>query len=143
MTEQSAAERLSAPDGFKEWRGVSPAEDDIGPFFFRKSEGGVEAGFRVQEKNCNGIGTAHGGVMMMFADYAATMVALSGVRENCATISFTSDFVAGAKLGDWVLGSGAVIRRTGSMTFLRGELSVGDQPVLTYQAVMRRLKKPE
>ena len=114
----------------------------IGPFFFRKTDGSVEAGFRVQDKNCNGIGTAHGGVMMMFADYAATMVALSGVKENCATISFTSDFLAGAKRGDWVMGTGEVIRRTGSMTFLRGELSVEGEAVLTYQAVMRRLKKP-
>ena len=80
--------------------------------------------------------------MMMFADYAATMVALSGVKENCATISFTSDFLAGAKRGDWVMGTGEVIRRTGSMTFLRGELSVEGEAVLTYQAVMRRLKKP-
>ena len=134
---------LQVPDGFKQLKGVSPAEDDIGPFFYKKHDDGLELGFRVQDKNCNGIGTAHGGVLMCFADYAATMIALTGVRENCATISFTSDFMAGARRGDWVTGRGEVIKRTGSMTFLRGELSVGEELVLSFQGVMRRLKKPD
>ena len=131
------------PEGYKQLAGVSPAEDDIGPFYYRREGDGLRLGFRVAAKNCNGIGTAHGGVMMCFADYAATMLALSGVKENCATISFTSDFMAGARRGDWVTGRGEVVKRTGSMTFLRGELSVDDKLLLSFQAVMRRLKKPD
>ena len=50
---------------------------------------------------------------------------------------------AGARRGDWVTGRGEVIKRTGSMTFLRGELSVGEELVLSFQGVMRRLKKPD
>ena len=130
------------PEGFKQLAGVSPAEDDIGPFYYRKTEGGLQLGFHARQKNCNGLGTVHGGVLMCFADYVATMLALSGVKENCATISFTSDFLAAAKLGDWVEANGVVIKRTGSLTFLRGQLFVGDEPVLSFQAVMRRLKKP-
>ena len=104
---------------------------------------GLLLGFRAANRNCNGIGTVHGGVLMAFADYAATMVALSGVRENCATISFTSDFLGAARLGDWVEGRAEVIRRTGSMTFVRGHLAVADELVLSFQTVMRRLKKPD
>jgi len=131
------------PEGYKQLAGVSPAEDDIGPFYYKKTESGLRMGFFAQHKNCNGLGTVHGGVLMCFADYAATMLALSGVRENCATISFTSDFMAGAKLGDWVEASGVVVKRTGSLTFLRGQLQVGEELVLSFQAVMRRLKKPD
>ena len=133
---------MQIPEGFKQLAGVSPAEDDIGPFYYKKSDQGLGLGFVAKEKNCNGLNTVHGGVLMCFADYCATMLALSGVRENCATISFTSDFMAAAKLGDWVEGSGVVVKRTGSMTFLRGQLQVGEELVLTFQAVMRRLKKP-
>ena len=79
---------------------------------------------------------------MCFADYAATMLALSGVKENCATISFTSDFMAAAKLGDWISANGVVVKRTGSLTFLRGQLQVEDELVMSFQGVMRRLKKP-
>ena len=136
------ADEVQIPEGYKQLAGVSPAEDDIGPFYYKKAESGLQMGFIAQHKNCNGLGTVHGGVLMCFADYAATMLALSGVKENCATISFTSDFMAGAKLGDWIEASGMVVKRTGSLTFLRGQLTVGDELVLSFQAVMRRLKKP-
>ena len=133
---------VDIPDGYKTLTGISPAEDSIGPFYYRKGEDGLALGFHAKPENCNGIGTVHGGVLMCFADYVVTMLALSGVKENCATISFNSDFISGAKLGDWVEGSGAVIRRTGSMTFVRGQLSVAGETVLSFQSVVRRLKKP-
>ena len=130
------------PEGYKSLTGISPAEDHIGPFYYRKSETGLKLGFRAIAHNCNGIGTVHGGVLMAFADYTATMLALSGVKENCTTISFSSDFIAAARLGDWVEGEGEVVKRTGSMTFIHGRLRVGDEIVLGFQTVMRRLKKP-
>ena len=129
------------PQGYKCLTGISPAEDHIGPFFYRREETGLVMGFTAREHNCNGISTVHGGVLMAFADYTATMVALSGVKENCATISFNSDFVGAARLGDWVVGRCEITRRTGSMTFISGQLTVGEDIVLTFQTVLRRLKK--
>ena len=131
------------PAGYKCLHGVSPAEDSIGPFYYRKTDQGLVTGFRARADNCNGIGTVHGGVLMCFADYVVTMLALSGVKENCATISFTSDFISGARLNDWIEGGGEVVRRTGSMTFVSGKLTVAQDVVLTFQAVVRRLKKPD
>lgn len=131
------------PEGFKTLAGLSPAEDHMGPFYYRKSGDGLVMGFRAGPENCNGIGTVHGGVLMAFADYAVTMLALSGVKENCTTISFSSDFISAAKNGDWVEATGEVVRRTGSMTFVSGRLSVEDKVVLTFQTVMKRLKKPD
>jgi uncharacterized protein (TIGR00369 family) len=136
------SEQVQIPEGYKCLAGISPAEDHIGPFYYRKSDQGLELGFHARAENCNGIGTVHGGVLMCFADYVVTMLALSGVKENCATISFTSDFLSAARLGDWVAGRGEVIRRTGSMTFVSGQLLVGEEVALTFQAVLRRLKKP-
>jgi uncharacterized protein (TIGR00369 family) len=135
---------MQVPEGYKQLKGISPAEDDIGPFFYRREEDGtLRMGFRVKGKNCNGIGSAHGGVMMTFADYVATMVALSGVKENCATISCTTDFMGAAMEGDWVDGTAQVMRRTKSLTFIRGELGVEDDCKMVFQVVMRRLAKPE
>ncbi len=129
------------PEGFKTLTGISPAEDYMGPFYYRKSDAGLVMGFQAETKNCNGIGTVHGGVLMAFADYAVTMLALSGVKENCTTISFSSDFISAARDGDWVEATGEVVRRTGSMTFVSGRLGVGDNVVLTFQAVVKRLSK--
>ena len=131
------------PEGYKTLTGINVAEDHMGPFFYRKQDGDLRVGFRAREHNCNGIGTVHGGILMAFADYAVTILALSGVKENCSTISFSSDFIAAANLGDWVEATGEVVKRTGSMTFVNGRLSVGDDIVLTFQTVMRRLKKPD
>ena len=130
------------PDGYKTIPGLSPAEDHIGPFYYRKTGESVVLGFRAAPHNCNGIGTVHGGVLMCFADYAVTMLALSGVKENCTTISFSSDFIAAAREGDWVEAEGEVVRRTGSMTFVNGRLHVAGDVVLTFQVVVKRLKKP-
>ena len=49
--------------------------------------------------------------------------------------------MSGAKLGDWIEANGVVVKRTGSLTFLRGQLHVGEELVMSFQAVMRRLKK--
>jgi uncharacterized protein (TIGR00369 family) len=130
------------PQGYKSLTGISPAEDHIGPFYYKKTDAGLRLGFNAAPHNCNGIGTVHGGVLMAFADYVVTMLALSGVKENCTTISFSSDFIAAARLGDWVEGEGEVVKRTGSMTFVHGRLRVGEESVLGFQAVVRRLKKP-
>ena len=70
------------------------------------------------------------------------MLALSGVSgETCVTVSLNSDFMAAAQLGDWVTDSGEVVRRTGSMTFVRGQLAVEDAAVLSFQAVVKRHKR--
>lgn len=130
------------PEGFRTLTGGSPAETHIGPFYYRKAEAGLEMGFRAGDQHCNAIGGVHGGVLLAFADYAVTMLALSGVRENCATVSLASEFIAAARNGDWVEARGEVVRRTGSMTFVRGELFVADTVVLTFQSVLKRLKKP-
>ncbi|MEH6569753.1 MAG: PaaI family thioesterase [Halioglobus sp.] len=135
-------EEATIPQGYKHYRGVSPAEDNVGPFYYRKEGDVLHLGMRAEAKHANGMGSVHGGVLLCFADYAATMLALSGVKENCVTISLTSDFLAAARIGDWIEGSGEVIKRTGSMTFIRGQLVVEGEPVLSFQTVLRRLKKP-
>jgi uncharacterized protein (TIGR00369 family) len=137
MTEDAAI-----PTGYKHYHGASPAEDTVGPFYYRKEDGILYLGMRARAKHANGMGSVHGGVLLCYADYAATMLALSGVKENCVTISLTSDFLAAARIGDWIEGSGEVVKRTGSMTFIRGQLVVEGDPVLSFQTVLRRLKKP-
>ena len=132
----------SIPPGYNHYRGASPAEDNIGPFYYRKEGDELFMGMWASDKHANGMGAVHGGVLLAYADYAATMLALSGVKENCVTVSLNSDFLAAARLGDWIEASGTVVRRTGSLTFLRGELSVEGYPILAFQSVLRRLKKP-
>jgi uncharacterized protein (TIGR00369 family) len=131
---------LQLPEGYKHYKGESPAEDNIGPFFYRKQGEILSLGMRAGGKHANGMGQVHGGVLLAYADYAATMLALSGVKnETCVTVSLTSDFLAAAAIGDWIEGSGEIVKRTGSLTFLRGQLAVEGDTVLSFQSVLRRI----
>jgi uncharacterized protein (TIGR00369 family) len=137
-------DEYEVPEGFKHFKAQIPAEDNIGPFFYRKLEDELQLGMRATEKHTNGNGAIHGGVLLAFADYAVSMLALRGVSgESCVTVSLNSDFMAAARVGDWIAGSGEVVRRTGSMTFVRGQLAVEDSTVLNFQAVVRRLKRKD
>ncbi len=133
------SDSLAPPEGFKQLGRPIPAENLIGPFYYRRDGEALEMGFRVEEKNSNGNGACHGGVLSSFADYCATMVALQGVKESCVTISLHCDYLAPARVGDWVSGRAQVLRRSRSMTFLRGELAIEGNDVLAFQAVMRRI----
>ena len=143
IKERSDMDELKTPPrGFVQLQGISPAEDDIGPFYYLKEEASLRCGFLVRSKNCNGLGTVHGGVLMSFADYSSTMSALQGVKENCATVSFNCQFIASARLNDWIEATAEVIQRTGSLCFLTGKVFLDYQPILTFQSVVKRLPKP-
>ena len=135
------SENIVIPEGFKTLSTPVRAEDNIGPFYYRKTDAGLTLGFYTEDKHSNAIGSVHGGVLTVFADYAATMVALSGVKENCATVSLTCDFIGAARLGNWIEAQGEVSGRTGSMTFVSGKLTVMNNVIVSFQAVMRRLQK--
>ena len=135
-------ELKTPPRGFVQLQGISPAEDDIGPFYYLKDGASLRCGFRVRSKNCNGLGTVHGGVLMSFADYSSTMSALRGIKENCATVSFNCQFMASARLDDWLEATAEVIQRTRSLCFLTGKVFLDGQPILTFQSVVKRLQKP-
>jgi len=129
----------SVPEGFRTLKNGPPAEDWVGPFHYKKDDGELILGFRAAQQHSNAIGTVHGGVMLFFADYAVIMTAMMGQKESCATVSCNSDFVGGARLGDWIEASAEVTRRTGSLIFIIGRVYCGEKILLNFQSVVRRL----
>ncbi len=111
----------------------------MGPFYYKKSAEGLTLGFRAEQRHANIIGSVHGGVMQFFADYAVIMTAMMGQKESCATVSCSSHFVSGGKLGDWIEARAEVTRRTGSLIFVTGHIYYGDKTLLNFQSVVRRL----
>jgi uncharacterized protein (TIGR00369 family) len=96
-------------------------------------------GFRVQKHMCNPAGGLHGGMMMVVADLVGTMGggALVGLRKFLPTVSMTFDFVAPAKLGDWVEGRPEIVRQTRSLLFTNIYLTVGDDKILRASAIAK------
>lgn len=138
-----------ADEGYSTDPGFDPAEDHIGPFFYRESrdsrEGteGFECAFIAESKNCNVNGLVHGGVLMTFADFALCIAATDHYdEESCATVSFNADFVAAASQGELVSCSPKVTRKTGSLVFVIGELHTGNGTIMTFSAVVKRIRNP-
>ena len=113
---------FNVPNDYTTARHADDTEDRIGPFFRSVSANSVVTAFRATAAHCNAMSVLHGGVLMTFADYTLSEVALHGGEqgEHCLTISFDAQFIAGGKDGELLHGEAEVTRRTRSLTFVRG-----------------------
>mgnify|MGYP001030656599 FL=1 len=129
------------PDGYSTDPGFDHAEDHTGPFFYLETSEGFDCVFLPEGKNCNVNGLVHGGVLMTFADFSLCMAATDHYREeSCSTISFSSAFVSAASRGELIRCLPKVTKKTGSMVFVSGELESCGDVVMTFSAVVKRLR---
>lgn len=132
--------------GWYHWEPADDFEDHSGPFYCRPDGDGLDApvicAFVPEEKNRNGGGNVHGGALMTFADYALFVIA-GGMTAavHGVTLTMNCEFVGAAQPGQLLLARGEVVRAGGSMVFVRGLISEGDRPVLTFSATIKRLKR--
>jgi len=115
------------PEGFRRIdfdQGRAPTfNSHIGTLYCKRGPKGTRdefvMGFRVHRHMCNPADGLHGGMMMSVADLVGTMGGgtLVGLRKFLPTVSMTFDFVAPAKVGDWVEGRAEVVRQTRSLLF--------------------------
>ncbi|MEX2132158.1 MAG: PaaI family thioesterase [Pseudohongiellaceae bacterium] len=124
---------------YKHWTG-DKAEDHIGPFFFYMEGNCSHTAFRVQLHNCNAHDSLHGGILMAFADYTLCLVANGGANESVATVTCNNEFIAPAIAGDLVIGKGELVKRGGSLIFVRAEFKVNDRIILSSSGVIKRLR---
>ncbi len=139
---------MKFPEDFTTAPGFDPAEDHIGPFYFRKADETDPAriihydyfAFRIESRHCNEMDSAHGGVLMTFADFALCRAAAQHYQaETCVTVSFSCEFLAGANLGSLITCEPRVNKRTGSLVFVSGDLMADDKIVFSFNSVVKRL----
>ncbi len=128
------------PDGFTPIQHSANFGRLTGPFYDGADADGFIRAFRVDDRHANSLGMVHGGMLMTFAD----IVLARGVRLVVAdrpfvTVRMTSDFVAPARLGDWVEGRARVTRQARGVVFVRGRLTVGSRLVLKADGLFRIL----
>ena len=139
----------NAPEGFRKIDfnrgGPGPTfNSHIGNLYFRRGEKDTRdefvMGFRVHAHMCNPAGGLHGGMMMTVADLVAGMGGgtLAGIRGKfMPTVSMTFDFVAPAKVGDWVEGRAELVRATRSLLFTHIYLTVGETKILRASGICK------
>ncbi len=129
------------PEGFETMKGIDLAEDHIGPFYYRPEGDKYRCLFLAEPKHSNVGGIVQGGILMTFADYALCIAATDGyLEESCTTVSFSTEFIAAAEVGRLIECMPKVVRKTGSLVFVTGELLQGEQTLLVFNSVLKRLR---
>lgn len=83
------------------------------------------------------MGIAHGGLLVSFADALLAMAVYRVSRRAPITVRLTSDFIASAKLGDWVEGTSTVSKADDDVIFVKADIYVADKTVLAAQGVFK------
>ncbi len=129
-------------DGYTLYDPVDPFENRAGPFHWReRDDGGHHFVLRAEPHHCNSHGVVHGGLFMTMADLAMAATSKAERDDAYVTVSFNCEFVAGGRLGALIETDTELVRRTGSMAFVRGRISSEGTPLFVFSGVMKRIGK--
>lgn len=99
---------LAPPPGFSRYTRSSPLFEPWQPIWMKELADRVVLGVRVREAHCNSRGTVHGGFFAALADQAmghcssAAILAAGARLEGLWTTGLTIDYLAFAKVGQWL-----------------------------------------
>ncbi|MDB5445980.1 MAG: thioesterase [Phenylobacterium sp.] len=113
----------------------------VGPFYRRQDAGGgCTIGFRVEEHHANGLNNCHGGMLVSLADMAWGHVGEKPEGWGWVTVRLVTDFLSGAKMGEWVEAASELIARDGDLYTTRGQLWCGDRTIMTGTGVFKMIE---
>jgi len=114
---------------------------EVGPLWARRQGDNWEYGLLVEPRHENGVGVVHGGMLVTLLDQAVSLVAwAANEQQPCTTIHLDTHFVAPSVAGDFIVARGEVARKTSSLIFLRGTLSVNEKQIMYGQGIMKILR---
>lgn len=134
--------RSAVPEGFRPFiaRGTFP--EKIGPLYFKVEGESYTYGFLANESHANGNGVIHGGMLISFLDEVLGQIVWRLLeKKRCATITLNCDFVSSAKPGDWIEVKAEISRRALAVVFVRGELLVRGERIMTADGIWKIIGK--
>lgn len=111
--------------------------DRGGPYWIGGTDAGPLIGLRIEEGHLNYLDIAHGGVVSTLADVAMSYVVHASAMPRLAvsTATLTVNFLAGVKLGDWLVAVARIDRMGRKLAHTTGEIVRGDEAVATMSGV--------
>ncbi len=114
----------------------------VGPFLMKKDGESYRYAFVAEHKHHNRRGVVQGGMIMTFADRSLGMTAwYANEKKPQATVHLDVHFIDAVQIGEFVEMTARVVRRTRSLIFMSGELTVGERVVATANGVWKSLGK--
>ena len=128
-------EQISLKPGFMKHNG--------GLLFRTVSEKENQIKTTIKENHLNAAGITLGGFIAAVVDAGAgTAAHRAAGKEPCVTISLELKFISPVKLGQELIGTTKIQKKTKSMVFLTCELKASDKIVATASGVWKILKLP-
>lgn len=133
----------NVPAGFERAKFSNPFLDMAGPYHVRSDGECIVVGTRIHEGQINHINVAHGGVLGTLADVALSLQVHEAERPRLpvATMSLNTNYLAAAKLGDWVEAYCTIDRMSKRTAYCSGRIVCGDRVLMTMTAVFAILRK--
>ena len=127
------------PDGFRRLDVPDEFIRLAGPLWFKAEADGLRIGLPLEKKHGNPMGWAHGGLLVTVADMAMGVGSgfATGIFWPHPTISLGSEFVHGARLGQWLEGKARIARRPVNFGFCSCDLICGGEIVLVSSGVFK------
>ena len=127
-------EQISIKPGFMKHNG--------GLLFKTVSENEYQFKTTIKENHLNAAGITHGGFIAAVVDAGAGTAAHRATDNYpCVTISLELKFISVIRLGQELIGTTKIQKKTKSMVFLTCELSVADKIVATASGIWKILNK--
>ena len=125
------------PEGFKEADFGGNFLKGNGPFYLCRADRNWLVGMRVGEHHVNYLRIAHGGLLSTLADVALSAQPFYSERPNPAvtTTSMTTNFIAAARLGDWLVADARMARMGKRTAHVHGAIYRGDEVIMTMSGV--------
>ena len=128
-------EQISLKPGFMKHNG--------GLLFRDISENEYQFKTIINENHLNAAGITHGGFISAVVDAGAGTAAHRAANNSpCVTISLELKFISAVKLGQELIGTTKIQKKTKSMVFLTCELRASNKIVATASGVWKILKLP-
>lgn len=117
--------------------------DHGGPYWLKPVEGRTLVGLRMAPHHMNYRDMAHGGVLTTLADVAMSYQAFASEDPPVpvATASLTTNFLAPARLGDWLVADARIDRIGGRSAHVSGRILRGDDTLATMSGVFTLHRK--
>ena len=124
--------------GYTIYDKVDPFEQIAGPFFWKKLDDGTDhLVVRAQAHHGNRQSVTHGGFLLTMMDLTFAIVAKEYPDQRLVTISLSSEFVSGGKVGSLIEAKAEVVRNTRSLCFLRGQIYSEGETLLNSSCIYK------
>ena|SRR5687767_2729466 len=110
----------------------------VGPLWTRRENESWAYGLVPTAQHTNPAGIVHGGLLMTLIDHALSAIAWEDAdRRACVTIQIDVRFLNAVRPPAFVEARGRVVRRTATLSFTEGQLTIGPDVVVTASAILK------